>query len=122
MSYWFELRDRLRGESAASALGRNKCSSGFSLIPGQADQIRGGRNPAHREPLPPPSLSGAVSHLIKVSLWKGLVRKQIACARTHSLVGEGYDKNEGHVVLLREQEGLQFGPAHGRHLDIRNHA
>src|ERR1700719_170428 len=43
-------------------------------------------------------------------------------SRTDGLFGEGRDEDEWHAVPLGKQEGLQLDTAHGRHLDIRNHA
>src|SRR5439155_23470045 len=43
-------------------------------------------------------------------------------SRADSLFGERRDENERHAASLGAQEGLQLDTAHGRHLDIRNHA
>ena len=41
--------------------------------------------------------------------------------RSNSLVGEGCEENERHVVPLGKQVGLQLDAAHAGHLDICNH-
>jgi hypothetical protein len=94
-------RDRLGAKSEAAfddhalalgSKGRKHCS-GVSLYPGKVINIcgvRGAPQQNSHSPAPPPCLSRAVSRdLIKASLSKGLVRRQIApafrtCARTVS--------------------------------------
>jgi hypothetical protein len=75
--------------------------------------------------LPPRCLSRAMSrHFIKVSLSNGLLGKQIAPAFSARARTASSEKAvmKMMVVSLREQEGWQLDAAHGRHLDIRNHA
>ena len=49
-------------------------------------------------------------------------RSEFPHSRTDGLVGEGRNENEWHALPPGEQEGLQLDTAHGRHLDVGNHA
>ena len=49
-------------------------------------------------------------------------RSSFQYAPSDGLVGKTRNENERHGASLRQHEGLQFGTAHARHLDIRDHA
>jgi hypothetical protein len=111
--------------SSAYAFGHKdgKVAQGFSRILGQADQCSRRVSFAGSAVTP---LQGSVEAFDQSQSVEGLGQETncsgLYRSRTDGLFREGCDENEWHVVPPGEQEGLQLDAAHGRHLDVRNHA
>jgi hypothetical protein len=121
---------RVRSSAHAFVAVRTECCSGFSPITGQAAQnLRRARCRATETSFAGSAampLQGSVEAFDQSSSVEGLGQQTNCSGFQHSradgLVGEGCNENKWNTAPPGEQEGLHFDAAHGRHLDVGNHA